>query len=439
MNKRHIQICDNSIKQLSEDELCNLSTLKQLAKPTISELILKEHPNLLIFPKDLDVYGDKIGDSHLFTVNDNKIITGNIMGYIGCGDTKISIKSRFTKDDKDYFLHYLLQKVFSVNLVDFKFNSDNESIFDFLIYLFPPFLKRALQQGVYKEYQTRYYNDTNIKGRIDIPRHIRQNVPFIGKVAYTTREYAYDNHVTQLIRHTIEYISSHPLSENILYNGEDIIEAVKDIYEVTPTYNPSQCQWIINQNLRPISHPYFSEYSSLQQLCLQILRQEKIKYGNDDDEVYGVLFDGAWLWEEYLSTFLTPHGFEHPRNKEYQGKKYLFDDNTGWCYPDFLSKHIVLDAKYKGYSDWSKVQSADLYQLISYMHVFDKERGGFIVPIKYNSKSKMHKSLNGLGGSIDIFGMKVDFQTDEYRDYCKLMRESEKDIRERIMVNKTIE
>ena len=41
-----------------------------------------------------------------------------------------------------------------------------------------------------------------------------------------------------------------------------------------------------------------------------------MKYGRDDDEIYGVLFDGAWLWEEYLNTFLADIGFEHPRNKQ---------------------------------------------------------------------------------------------------------------------------
>ena len=158
MSSLPIQTKDNSEWRLTEKELCHLDTLKKLTEPTIADLCRKEHPNLLIFPQDLDVYGDKIGDAHIFEVKDEKIVTGNIMGFIGCGDTKVSISSRFAQDSNDYFLHYMLRKVFAINLFDLQFNSDEESIFDFLIYLFPTFLKRAMQQGMYREYQTRRYN-----------------------------------------------------------------------------------------------------------------------------------------------------------------------------------------------------------------------------------------------------------------------------------------
>lgn len=433
MSSLPIETRDNSERHLSESEICHLGTLKKLAEPTIATLSLEDHPNLLIFPQDLDVYGDKIGDAHIFEVRDEKIATGNIMGFIGCGNTKVSISSRFAQGNDDYFLHYMLRKVFAVNLFDLHFNSDEESIFDFLIYLFPVFLKRAMQQGLYREYQTRKYNDANVKGRIDISRHIRQNIPFAGKIAYTTREYAQDNHLTQLIRHTIEYISRHRYSGNILHNDDDTSDAVKAICQATESYNRNERTKVMNQNLRPISHPYYSEYRPLQQLCLQILRQEEMKYGRDDDEIYGVLFDGAWLWEEYLNTFLADIGFEHPRNKEGQGRKYLFSDRTGWCYPDFLSHEIVLDAKYKWYDDWGKVQNKDLYQVISYMHVLDKSFGGFIVPANLLSNETPIKTLNGKGGRMSVHGMAVGKEVNTFKEYCQYMVTQECELTEEII------
>jgi len=428
MSSLPIQTEDNSKWCLTETELCHLDTLKKLAEPSIADLCRKEHPNLLIFPQDLDVYGDKIGDAHIFEVKDEAIVTGNVMGFIGCGDTKVSITSRFAQDRDDYFLHYMLRKVFAINLFDLQFNSDEESIFDFLIYLFPTFLKRAMQQGMYREYQTRKYNDTNVKGRIDISRHIRQNIPFAGKIAYTTREYAQDNHLTQLIRHTIEYISHHRYSGDILRNDDDTADAVKAICQATSSYNRNERQKVINENLRPISHPYYSEYRPLQQLCLQILRQEEMKYGQDDNEIYGILFDGAWLWEEYLNTFLSGIGFEHPRNKEGRGHKSLFTDGSGWCYPDFLSPEMVLDAKYKWYDDWSKVQTKDLYQVISYMHVLDREMGGYIVPVDWTSSRLQSKTLKGLGGIMSVYGMDVSFKAESFEDYCSKMILSEQKV-----------
>lgn len=68
---------------------------------------------------------------------------------------------------------------------------------------------------------------------------------------------------------------------------------------------------------------FYKEYTALQKLCLQILRQEEIKYGIDSDKVYGILFDGAWLWEEYLNTLLSNAGFKHPENKLGTGAIYL--------------------------------------------------------------------------------------------------------------------
>ncbi len=426
MSSLLIQTRDNSEwPHLRDVESCHLDTLRKLAGPTISNLSLEEHPKLLIFPQNLNVYGDKIGNAHIFEIKDDKIITGNIMGFIGCSNTKVSVSSRFAQDKGDYFLHYMLRKVFAINLFDLQFNSDEESIFDFLIYLFPAFLKRAMRQGMYREYKTLKYNDANVKGRIDVSRHIRQNIPFAGNIAYTTREYGQDNHLTQLIRHTIEYISRHKYSGNILYNDDETLDAVKAICQATKSYNRNERQKVVNQNLRPISHPYYSEYRPLQQLCLQILRQEEMKYGRDDDEIYGVLFDGAWLWEEYLNTILAGIGFEHPRNKEGIGRKILFEDCSRWFYPDFISSRIVLDAKYKWYYDWDKVQTDDLYQIISYMHVLNMNQGGFVAPVDWGGNKIPRKTMKGMGGDISVFGLDVSQSAISYTDFCEKMRIAE--------------
>lgn len=429
MNNLPIITKDNSEHPLKEHEFCHLEILKKLAEPTISELSLEENPNLLVFPQNLDVYGDKIGDAHIFDNKDNKLITGNIMGFIGCGNTKVSISSRFANNGNDYFLHYMLEKVFAINLFDLQFNSDEESIFDFLLYLFPSFLKRAIQQGVYREYQTRIYNDANVKGRIDVSRHIRQNIPFTGKIAYTTREYAYDNHLTQLIRHTIEYISRHQFAGNILHNDEETIDAVKRICQVTASYNRNERQKVMNQNLRPISHPYYGEYCPLQQLCLQILRQEEMKYGRDDDEIYGILFDGAWLWEEYLNTFIKDLGFIHPRKGINGFGKYMFKDpHKVFMRPDFyIENDIVLDAKYKRHESlFDDKQREDRFQLLAYMHVFNVMKSGLIVPVPAKDERFTKGEISGRGGEMYLIGMAVDKNTEDFNCYRQYMESEEK-------------
>ena len=59
-----------------------------------------------------------------------------------------------------------------------------------------------------------------------------------------------------------------------------------------------------------------------------ILRNERHQYGNGTRNVYGILFDGAWLWEEYVNT-LIGDVFYHPRNKTGDGAQRLFAGGFG--------------------------------------------------------------------------------------------------------------
>ena len=306
-----LQITDNHdwkvIKEcvLSPDDsdLDNvISDLEMIANLKIGELKIDDNPNLLVFPRDLHQHGDEIGESHIISMKDDMISTGNIMGFVGVNDTQLDIKSRFAQEDEeDYFLHYILQKVFAINLFDIKHTTNEQRVFDFLLYLFPYYLKKAIAQGLFKKYRRFEHNDANIRGPINISRHIRENIPFRGTVAYTTREHSYDNEITQLVRHTIEYIRTKQNGTCILNNDSETKESVSQIVMATQTYNTRERSRVINQNLRPIRHPYYSEYTPLQKICLQILRHESLKYGHEKDKVYGILFDGAWLWEEYLN------------------------------------------------------------------------------------------------------------------------------------------
>lgn len=420
-----IQIADNCWDGKPILDSHHLENLQRIAANPIGRLCLDDNPNLLIFPHNLDKYGDKIGDEFICEVRDGKLFTHNIMGFIGYGDTKLRIHSRFAQGDDDYFLHYMLQKVFAINLFDLKYHTDEESVFDFLIYLFPAFLRRAIRQGLYKEYQTHNHNDAHVRGRIEVARHIRTNIPFAGKVAYSTREYDYDNHVTQLIRHTIEFISSHSYEGGILCYDDSIKDDVSLIKEATRSYCKNDRRKVVNQNLRPLSHPYFGEYRLLQRLCVQILRFEEIKYGRNEDEIYGVLFDGAWLWEAYLDTILHDCGYTHSQNNLSINPIYLFVGNSGRRYPDFYKQNIVLDAKYKRYAELKlpSIDRDDLHQVITYMHVLGAKQGGFIVPAQYNNliAADAAKTLKGDGGSMNIYSIVVDSPADSFKSYCQQM------------------
>lgn len=207
---------NNCGEKLTDVELFNIGDLSAIANRSLIDLQL-ENPNLLVFPQTLGQYRDDVEKSHIFSLDEEYITTYNLMGFVGRNSSQLTISSRFAKDDNnDYFLHYMLQKVFSINLLKFDQTPNKENIWDFLLYLFPYYLKKAYSQGIYKAYRKEEYNDSNVSGTIDVKRHILQNIPFTGKITYTTREHSYNNYLTQLVRHTIEKIKSHPFGSGVL-------------------------------------------------------------------------------------------------------------------------------------------------------------------------------------------------------------------------------
>ncbi len=421
-----------------------VESLFPVASKTVAQLC-RENENLLVFPDDIESTDDRIGGSYVLTIDNTadsekvRTSTGNLMGFIGVGDLQVKIQSRFDEGRDDYFLHYMLQRVLLFNLFDLNHNNEKEDVFDFIMFMFPYLLKSALRQGIYREYRHFEHNDPKVKGPIDVNRFIRQDLPFAGNVAYCTREYTQDNDMTQLIRHTIEFMRSKKYGQAVLGIDQETKSNVQLIVSHTPTYNRNERNAVIQRNLRPKSHPYYTEYKVLQSLCVQILRMEEIKYGDSDDEICGILFDGAWLWEEYVNTILRDLGFSHPENRLGKGGIYLFEDTdefgkkhvSGKRYPDFYRKGFVLDAKYKrygGYDKVSEIDKDDVHQVITYMGNLKSGRGGFVVPMSGKVNKKITTStLKDTTSTLSIFALQICREAGSYDEFCERMTEAEKE------------
>ena len=415
-----------------------LDDLRVIADVEISNITLDDYPNLLVFPDSFSSYDRDFGKKVICKIADDgkMLYTNSMVGFIGRNNTHLSIHSRFADEGKeDFFLHYMLQKVAKINLFNLQHTMDEDSVFDFLLYLFPLYLKNAISQGVYRQYISHKYNDANVMGVIDVNRHIKYNEPFNGNVAYTTRVYSYDNHITQLIRHTIEFISKNG-GEDILNIDTDTKIAVAQFISATPSYMDNDLQTIINKNLTPIAHPYYSEYAPLQRLCLQILRHEELKYGQEGDEVYGVLIDAAWLWEEYLATILE--GKYNHYLKEIGSRFYLFKPKKQQIIPDYLSldKKIVADAKYIPLNEknWFKEDSvsatAIYYKTITYMYRFCSKKGFLLYPHPDEEISPIKEEIiteieGENGGSITKLGLRIPNGCSDFNEFVQRINEEE--------------
>ena len=412
----------------------NVNDIKQFADIPISNLCTKENANLLVFPDEIDYYGEEIGMKSICHLSDSTLETGDVMGFVGYNDTSLTIRSRFAKEGaNDNFLHYMLKEVFAINFFDLKHSVSKDNALELFMYLFPYHLCQALRQGLFKQYQTRTYNNADVRGVIDVSKHIRKNIPFGGNIAYKTREFAYDNEVTQLIRHTIEFIRKQPIGKSIL-KGKEIEDCVATIIEATPSYTPSELINIINKNLKPLQHPYYTKYRRLQQVCLQILRRKGLKYGEGKNKVFGLLFSGSWLWEEYLGRLLQKSYKHYYKNK---GRKFNLFEKPYYqqIVPDYIqwtsngkTPIAVADAKYikldTGSNYGEEKATAIYYKTITYMYHLGVSKGFLFYPSSTTDHADEMKITN-----TDSYIIKQPLRIPDgdisFNNFCDLMCTSE--------------
>lgn len=430
-----LKIKDNNLNK--KDDFAKIRTVTgKIADKTLEQL---EREGVFVFPEIIKDAEDITRDQMILQSVNDSYRSGNVMGFLGCGDERLIIESRFCGDKEDYFFQYLLNRVLEFpNIVDLNADADqNNRLFNFLLFLFPYYLKTAMRKGLFKNYIRHRYNDGNVKGTIDVARHVTKNTPFIGKITYSQREFSYDNYLMELIRHTIEYIKRKPYGNNLLTKVKD---EVKSVVEATPDYETYDRQRIIDSNKKnPVRHAYFREYLALQRLCILILQHQKHQIGSGSRQIYGILFDGAWLWEEYINSLINDI-FYHPMNKGGKGAQRLFGGNVGLIYPDFISRdkesRIIADAKYKPIDN---IGNKDYLQVLAYMFRFDAKRGYYLYPeaegtddlqLWMNKGSTYEEDVRPRSDvSITKHGLKIPADAENYESFLMRMKNSESEFK----------
>ncbi len=425
------RIKDNNSRR--KEDFRDVSSLVNIvANKTMLKL---EQEGVFIFPEIIKDSDDITKDQMILQGINDCYQSGNVMGYIGYGEERLIIESRFSNGEEDFFFQYLLERVLEVpNIVDLKVEANQRNrIYNLLLFMFPHYLKSAMRKGLFKTYIRRCYNDENVRGSIDIARHISKNTPFQGNIAYNQREYDFDNYLIELIRHAIEYINGKSYGSNLLGTIKD---EVKLIVDATPKYRIADRRKVVeyNQN-HVVRHAFYHEYRALQQLCLLILRNEKNQIGLGTRRMYGILFDGAWLWEEYINK-LVGDKYYHPMNKSRSGAQWLFAGNNGLIYPDFIGKNannrIIADAKYKPEEN---IRNKDYLQIVAYMYRFDARRGAYFYPESKEGTDEIFRLNCGISHEKNVkarndviilkHGLKIPQKVSGYLEFKKLMKKNE--------------
>ena len=434
MPMKPLLIKDNMSKPKGDFSLIPSLTAK-IADKTLERL---EQEGIFVFPEMVHDSDDLTREQVILQSVNESYRAGNVMGFLGCGDERLIIGSRFDEEHHDFFMRYLLEKTLDLpNIVEAVTDTDLENPFlNYLLFLFPSYLKEAMRKGPYKIYVRNLYNDENIKGTIDITRHIKLNTPFTGNIAYSQRDFSYDNDLMELIRHTIEFIKRKPFGNTLLAKVKD--EAAL-VISATPSYALFARQKIIEANRKSaIRHAYFREYRALQYLCILILEHQKHQIGTGTRPIYGILFDGAWLWEEYVNKLINEgcDNYYHPMNKSGTGGQLLFGGH-GKIYPDFISKNvsqrIIADAKYKPFDN---IGNKDYLQVLAYMFRFDAKVGYYLYPeasggtdiTLWLNRGTTYENNVSRSNEIRVVkqGLKIPINVQDYAEFTYRMQESEK-------------
>ena len=435
------------IKDNSTQNKKDFSSIPNLTNRIADKTIgLLEGEGVFVFPECIRESSDISNEQMILQSSNESFRSSNLMGFIGMGHERLVIQSRFSVSGRDYFLQYLLEKVLdlpNILALDIRVNRDSP-MYSLLLFIFPYYLKKALRKGLFKTYIRFHYNDSNVKGSIDIAQHIKMNTPFVGNIAYSQREFSFDNYLMELVRHTIEFIKTKPYGTYVLRKVHD---EVASVIEITIKYSFHDRSRILESNKKnPVRHAYFHEYRALQNLCIMILQHEKHETGSGINHIHGILFDGAWLWEEYMNSLIAEK-FHHPMNKSGNGLQHLFTNSNGnregYIYPDFISKdsinRIVADAKYKPAAN---IRNADYFQLLTYMLRFGASLGYYLYPERDEPVNQIYYLNHGSTYEHNVkkrndiriikHGFKIPGLIDEYPGFKEAMEMSERSFKSQL-------
>ena len=139
-----LKIKDNT--QVKKDIFSDIGTLTgRIADKTLGQL---EREGVFLFPEFVKDAEDLTEEQMILQSVNDVFRSGNVMGFLGCGDERLIIESRFCSEGEDYFFQYLLNRVLNFpNVMDLESDTNQDNrLFSYLVFLFP-----LLSQNRYAE------------------------------------------------------------------------------------------------------------------------------------------------------------------------------------------------------------------------------------------------------------------------------------------------
>ena len=125
-----LRIEDNC--QHEKDKFSGITVLTQAIEN--KSLLQLEQEGVFLFPESIQESDDLTSEQIPLQRVGNSYRTSNVLGFLGYGNERLIICTRFSNDKNDFFLQYLLSKVIGLpNLLNWQTSSNQDrSFFNFL-------------------------------------------------------------------------------------------------------------------------------------------------------------------------------------------------------------------------------------------------------------------------------------------------------------------
>lgn len=333
-----------------------------------------------------------------FTVGYKSFTFTQYVGVIQVGDRVIEVlpkadrKEADNKESKDKWQNALLTMLRTVH--DLPLTSTTEtglkkstsSILDFFFALFVSDVEDLVHRGLVKRYRRTRENCTALKGRIDFPRHLQQNLIHQERFFVEHQVYDTDHLVHSLLKQALSIVEGLTVDPFIAGRTKGLDWAFENVTD--RALSPSMLERIV---LDRKTTPYTRAIQLAKLIVLN--HAPDLKAGNMP--LIGLMFDMNQLFEEFVYRTLR----KAARQPEYaalglsvRGQRSMVFWKRKTIRPDIvleyvkagLPKRVIVDTKWKVPPN-GKPNDADLKQMFVYNVQFDASLSILLYPAASNS------------------------------------------------------
>ncbi len=265
------------------------------------------------------------------------------------------------------YCHLLKTEVAGTGRLRLKPTSILEAYFD----LFLEKINRLIINGLPKKYLLRESNQKALKGRLNLPKHLRKNIFNPERFYVSYQSYEYEHLFNLVLYKTLNVLDCIYLKPKLKFRLKQIIARFPRLpaYTVQP---------------RDFEQLFGNKKYQSYRMLLEIARLILLHFSPDiragKHHLLALLFDMNLLYEEYVFRQLKQLEKEHLKVSRQTGKPFW---QRRIIRPDILlqyhGKNYVLDTKWKIMQSLSP-KMEDLKQLYIYCQYFKAENGVLLFP-----------------------------------------------------------